>query len=185
MSKVSTTLCADSLQSLILLLDQCSVCPGHPDAQFIWMVEAKKGKLMSKDGKSIAATIDDFSTVYLNSDEYSKTVRASTCEMLVYGSKCPSCVSYRDCLRRIYHRWLKQKSPSPCELVGFTNLGDINSQLDRVQEQCESEQNSHGHANVASHMLLFMVRGMFTSLEFPYAHFETRGATADTLYPLI
>ena len=44
-----------------------------------------------------------------------------------------------------------------CESVGFTNLGDINNHLDRVQEQCESEQNSHGHANVASHMLLFMV----------------------------
>jgi hypothetical protein len=29
------------------------------------MVEAKKGKLMSKDGKSIAARVDEFSTVYL------------------------------------------------------------------------------------------------------------------------
>ena len=107
-----TTLCANSLQSLILLLDQWSVCPGHPDAQFIRMVEAKKGKLMSKDGKSIVARIDDFSTVYLNGDEYSKTVRASTCEMLVNGSKCPSCVSYQESLRRIYNRWLKKKSPS-------------------------------------------------------------------------
>ena len=33
--------------------------------------------------------------------------------------------------------------------------------------------------------LLFMVRDMFTSLEFPYAHFATRGATADALYPLV
>lgn len=49
-----------------------------------------------------------------------------------------------------------------CELVGFTNLGDFNNHLDRVQEQCESEQSSHSHANVATHMLLFMVRGMFT-----------------------
>ena len=72
-----------------------------------------------------------------------------------------------------------------CELVGFTNVGDINNHLDRVQEQCESEQNSRVHTNVATHMLLFMVRGMFTSLEFPYAHFATRGATADALYPLV
>ena len=378
LSKVPSTICTDSLQSLVLLLDQCTVCPGHPDAQFVQMVEAKKGKLMSKDGKSITARVDDFSTVYLNGDAYSKTVRASKCEILVHGSKCPSCVSYRDSLRRIYHRWLKQKSPSrqssksrvnvrwlntpekssrysqlrtrldaknkevkrlqdkisyltkqngillesnlesdfkdimnemtnkvhtecpegsfkrifwdqqlkaanikdrkqirwhpaiikwclhlkfissgayhalresgmitlpsertlrdythwmpakvgfmpevdtqlvkeaniseekdryvvlcwdevkiketlifdkhTCELVGFTNVGDINNHLDRVQEQCESEQNSRVHTNVATHMLLFMVRGMFTSLEFPYAHFATRGATADALYSLV
>lgn len=41
-----------------------------------------------------------------------------------------------------------------CELVGFTNLGDINNHLDRVQEQCESEQSSHGHANVATHVIV-------------------------------
>ena len=321
--------------------------------------------------------MDDFSTVYLNGDAYSKTVRASKCEILVHSSKCPSCVSYRDSSRRIYHRWLKQKSPSrqssksrvnirwlntpekssrysqlrtrldvknkeikrlqdkisyltkqngillesnlesdfkdimnemtnkvhteypegsfnrifwdqqlkaanikdrkqirwhpaiikwylhlkfissgayhalqesgmitlpsertfrdythwmpakvgfmpevdtqlvkeaniseekdryvvlcwdevkiketlifdkhTCELVGFTNVDDINNHLDRIQEQCESEQSSRVHTNVATHMLLFMVRGMFTSLEFPYAHLATRGATADAFYPL-
>lgn len=72
LSKMPSTICTDSLQSLVLL-DQCSVCPGHPDAQFVQMVEAKKGKLMSKNGKSIAARVDDFSTVYLNGDAHSKT----------------------------------------------------------------------------------------------------------------
>ena len=72
-----------------------------------------------------------------------------------------------------------------CELIGFTDLGSINNHLDRVQEQCQSNQSSPSHKNVATHMLLFMVRGMFTHLEFPYAHFATRGATADTLYPLV
>ena len=67
LSKVPSTICTDSLQSLVLL-DQCSVCPGHPDAQFFQM-----GKLTSKDSKSIAARMDDFSTVYLNGDAYSKT----------------------------------------------------------------------------------------------------------------
>ena len=91
------------------------------------MVEAKKGKLMSKDGKSITARVDDFSTVYLNGDAYSKTVRASKCEILVHGSKCPSCVSYRDSLRRIYHRWLKQKSPSRQSSKSKVNIRWLNT----------------------------------------------------------
>ena len=73
-------------------------------------------------------------------------------------------------LAMLYSAWMKSKSKklsiwqTPCELVRF---GDINNHLDRVQEQCESEQSSRVHTSVATHMLLSMVRGMFTSLEFP------------------
>ena len=51
-----------------------------------------------------------------------------------------------------------------CELIGFADLGSINNHLDRVQEQCQSDQSSPSRKNVATHMLLFMVRGMFTHL---------------------
>ena len=34
-------------------------------------------------------------------------------------------------------------------------------------------------------MLLFMVRGLLTGLEYPYAQFATNGATADTLFPIV
>lgn len=36
----------------------------------------------------------------------------------------------------------------------------------------------------ATHMLTFMVRGIFSDLNFPYAHFPSEGATADQIYPL-
>lgn len=127
LSKVPSTLSTDSLQSFVHTLSQYQVCPGHPDAQFVRMVEAKKGKLVSKDGKSIAAMVDDFSTVYLNGDAYSKTVRVSTCEMLLHGTKCPSCVSYRNSLRRIYHRWLKQKSPTRQSSSSRINIRWLNT----------------------------------------------------------
>ena len=39
--------------------------------------------------------------------------------------------------------------------------------------------------NIAAHMLLFNVRGVFTNLEFQYANFAIRGFTADALYPLV
>ena len=39
--------------------------------------------------------------------------------------------------------------------------------------------------NVATHMLTFMVRGIFSNLEFPYAQFPTTGAVGHTLFTLV
>ena len=68
---------------------------------------------MSKSGKHSNATVDSFSPVFVSGEEHAKTVRVSTCEMLVNGNKCSSCISYRDSLRSMFHRWSKQKSLSP------------------------------------------------------------------------
>ena len=54
-----------------------------------------------------------------------------------------------------------------CQLIGFTNLGEIN-------QFCLSKNNNNSTASsseVASHTLLLMVRGMFSGLQFPYIHF--------------
>ena len=99
--------------NLLNLLDSFKVCPGHPDKMFVDMVEAKKGRLMSKSGQSINAKVDSFSPVFFSGEEHAKTVRVSACEMLINGTKCSSCVAYRDSLRSMYHRWTKQKSLSP------------------------------------------------------------------------
>ena len=101
-----------TLQTLLSVLDKSAVCPGHPDQQFLSLLDAKKGKLLSKNGHTVAY-IDNCSPVTLNGEEYPKTVRYSSCELIVRGAKCPSCVTYRDTLRKAYHRWLKQKSLSP------------------------------------------------------------------------
>ena len=69
-----------------------------------------------------------------------------------------------------------------CELIGFTNIGEVNDMLDKVERQCL---NDNLPSKVCTHILLFMVRGMFSSLQFPYAHFATRGISADALYPIV
>lgn len=365
------------LEELVSTLDKCSLCPGNPDYKFVDMVEAKKGKLFSKNGIDVVAMVDSFEPVNVDGTTYPKTVRNFRCQMIVNVRKCQSCVSYRDSLRRIFHRWSKQKLKSPirksskskgnirylntpekfarysdfrsryhaqskeverlrerivqmteknhvvldssmssdivqlmegmtesvhqkcpegsfkrvfwdqqlksarvkdlrqirwhpavikwclhlkfissacyhalrgsglislpsertlrdytnwirpgigfvpevdaqlikearvseekdkfvvliwdemkicedlvfnkhtCELIGFLNIGEVNAQLDKVSEDLHS--NSSGK-DIASHMLLFMIRGMFSNLEFPYAHFATRGITADSLFPLV
>ena len=80
------------------LIDKCNVCLGNPDTGYIEMVDSKKGHLMSKDKKDITSAIDKFSLVYYGDKQYTKTVRVSSCELLMEGKKCASCGSYRNSL---------------------------------------------------------------------------------------
>ena len=57
-----------------------------------------------------------------------------------------------------------------------------NYALNDFERQCKSENKTN--SEVATHMLTFMVRGIFSDLNFPYAHFPSEGATADQIYPL-
>ena len=56
-------------------------------------------------------------------------------------------------------------------LVGFVNIGDINSSIKRF------EATIHGSREevVADHMLTIMVRGIFIKATFPLASFPTKG----------
>ena len=376
LSTIPDKLDHDSLKLLLSKLDSSKVCPGHPDHNFVEMLLSKKGKIMSRNGKDVVASIDSSVPVHLNGDTYTQTVRRSTCEILTNDAKCGQCVDYRGTLRKSFHRWKKGKeSPSrrrrtastshtnlrylntpdkrqryrklkvrsdtaerkvkkmmerltekdgvelegdvhkdmqtimnemtstirrehskgsfrrifwdeqlkalqtkdprqirwhpalikwclhlkfksssayhalrstgvltlpsertlfdyshwikgevgfqqkvndqlleeadlteeknkyvvlafdemkiredlvfdkySCSLIGFVNLGDVTNALDDFEHQCKSENESNN--NVATHMLTFMVRGIFSDLNFPYAHFPSEGATADQIFPL-
>lgn len=69
-----------------------------------------------------------------------------------------------------------------CQLIGFTDLGEINNRLDNLEKQCSSNNTS---SDVATHMLMFMVRGLCSALEYPYAQFPSKGVTADSLFPTV
>ena len=63
------------------------------------------------------------------------------------------------------------------KVIGFVDLGDINDELMQLEKGTE-------HPPIATHILVLMIRDLFFKLEFPYAHFATEGASADTLYPI-
>ena len=68
------------------------------------------------------------------------------------------------------------------ELIGFANLGETNNALVDFEKQLEDEC-TNGKPNIADYMLVFMVRGITTRLEYPLAHFPCSGCiTAD--FPL-
>ena len=64
------------------------------------------------------------------------------------------------------------------EIIGFTSLGDINDSLLSLEQEGEQPQ-------VAKQLLTLMVRGLMFKFNFPYAHFASRGATGDVLFPIV
>lgn len=64
------------------------------------------------------------------------------------------------------------------EIIGFTNLGDINDDLLRLEQEGE-------RPLIAKQVLALMVRGIMFKLNFPFAHFASRGATADIIFPIV
>lgn len=64
-------------------------------------------------------------------------------------------------------------------LTGFTNIGDVNSHLVAFEKSLEGEKVEDV---VADHMLVFMVRGLFSSLQFPYVQFPCTDLSGDHMY---
>ena len=65
------------------------------------------------------------------------------------------------------------------ELVDFVNLGDINAHLLALEKSLLSPEEPEV---LASTVLAFMVKGLMSSLEFPYAHFPCQNLTGDLMF---
>lgn len=67
-----------------------------------------------------------------------------------------------------------------CQVIGFVELDDINHQMSLLENQTTSSL-----PPIATHLLTFMVRGLFTSCKFPYAHFPTDCLSGDQIFPIV
>ena len=65
-------------------------------------------------------------------------------------------------------------------LIGFANLGEMNNHLIDFERQLEHK--SLENAPLAKTMMTFMVRGLFTGLQFPYAQFPCVNVSGDLLF---
>ena len=120
----------ESCKSLLTLVATSNICTGHSDQHFISFVEAKKGQLLSKDRKNVTASIDT-NGVLVDGVVHTKTVRYSKCELLISDRvKCLPCVSYRNSLRTMHQRWMKQNTTSPSAHTSAsskTNFRNLNT----------------------------------------------------------
>lgn len=66
------------------------------------------------------------------------------------------------------------------QLIGFTNLGDVNIHLDAYEKSLNSNKNLS--PTLAKSVLVFMVRRLFSKLQFAYAQFPCSSLTGDKMY---
>ena len=67
-----------------------------------------------------------------------------------------------------------------CRVVGFAELDEVDNQLSLMEQSPTSNT-----PQSATHLLTVMVRGLFTSCRFPYAHFPTTSLTSHQLLPIV
>ena len=65
-------------------------------------------------------------------------------------------------------------------LIGFTNLGDISDHLSEFEQTLQDDGTTLPH--LAKTMLVFMVRGLFSKLQFPYVQFSCTSLTGVQMY---
>ena len=68
------------------------------------------------------------------------------------------------------------------QIVGFCDMGDMNNELDDFKRHVEK---GTEEKSLSSYVLTFMVRGIFTSLAYPFAYYAGQGFTSDQLYPCV
>ena len=66
-------------------------------------------------------------------------------------------------------------------LIGFANLGDVNTHLLAFEESVNGR-SSRDVAPLAKTMMVMMVRGLLSGLEFPYVQFPCNKVTGDLLF---
>ena len=123
-----------TLQLLLSTIDNLHVCAGHPDAHFLEMAEAIKGTLKSINC-SVAAYVDNNAPVEVDGKNYIKTLRSSGCHLLCTTSKCSVCVSYRDNIRAMYHKWIKSSKNMPSTSASASS--HVNDRWMRTPERRE------------------------------------------------
>ena len=67
-------------------------------------------------------------------------------------------------------------------LVGFANLGETNSQLLTFEKSLQGAPKNDGIEPLARTMMVMIVRGLCSSLEFPYVQFPCNKVTGDLLF---
>lgn len=67
-------------------------------------------------------------------------------------------------------------SKSTGQIIGFVDIGDFNNKLSDFEKKCEGKGED---PEVATHVLVLMVRGLFSKLAFPFAHFACQGFRSD------
>ena len=142
------------------------------------------------------------------------TIRHHQCTIVQeQGVKCSACSSYhkslqlfskyhakpsaKDISEKTNHRFLSKPTlinevfilraaftRKIEKLVGYCDIDNINNHLILLEKEYMENDAEHRKATLAKIMMMFMVRGLFTDLEFPYASFPTGNLKEEQLVPI-
>ena len=108
---------SSSLGNLIAVIDRSNICEGNYEDHFVAIVESRKGTIKSA-GSVVSAYLDQSIPAYASDGSvYTKTVRASSCELISDQNKCAKCTAYRKNLRAIHARQQKESTESRSKRV--------------------------------------------------------------------
>lgn len=65
------------------------------------------------------------------------------------------------------------------QMIGFVDLGDVNNQLLSFERNMEGKEDM---PSLAKTMMVFMVRGVFTAMRYPYSQFPCSNPTGEMLF---
>ena len=75
-------------------------------------------------------------------------------------------------------------SRTPGKMVDFTEMENRNDEFKTFHEKLEREQSAGKLERLlASHVIVYIVRGIFSNLSYPFAFFASTGFTPSELYP--
>lgn len=152
---ISTKLEPSSLKTLLHVIDNCKICAGHPESEFVSILESRSGCIVSASGEHSAYI--DKSMPVINADGVTlyTTVRSSHCEIITNRLRCTPCVDYRNNLRAIQAKTKKLTCPdsrvgtesrvnyrylhSPEKIKRLQNLKKENKTLSRKVAQLRAQ----------------------------------------------
>ena len=68
-------------------------------------------------------------------------------------------------------------------LIGYSDLGEVNNLLSDYKQQLSTSEETP--RLLGKCMLMFMVRGLFTNLKFPYVQFPANSTKGANIFPLV
>lgn len=134
---ISTKLDTPSLLQLLHMLDSCKICAGHPESEFLSLLETRKGHIVSSSGQQSACI--DKSMPVLNADGLTvhATVRATACEILTNRPlRCIHCMDYRSNLRAIHAKARKATTISTTSRVETSSHTNYRYTYVRIRIAC-------------------------------------------------
>ena len=76
------------------------------------------------------------------------------------------------------------------KLVGFCEMGEINDEIEKFIKAMESQAATEKQSlepgsdrNIAKYVIVFMVRGIFSNLQYAFGHFASEGFDSDQIFP--